>query len=247
MRINFTPAVKKEIARRAMHLCSNPDCLKFTIYSTTEENARSIAEAAHINAASGKGPRSVAKDEKELKKAENGIWLCSICHTKVDNDESYYDEGMLRDWKTNHEDVLRRIVGKDLEAALLSLRNHKQYHDEARELVSYIESRRVLHEGLDMEFPPRVLESLNNIRERVSQTKAKINPDTSLFDALNKIQLAIDEFLRAIGPETDLRALRCDGRDPVWVKFSEELLKLRSGIIIILKVISSDADYKLRW
>ena len=35
--------------------------------------------------------------------------------------------------------------------------------------------------------------------------------------------------------------------DPVWVKFSEELLKLRSGIIIILKVISSDADYKLRW
>ncbi|NNN90903.1 hypothetical protein FKN13_26535 [Vibrio sp. 2-2(9)] len=98
-----------------------------------------------------------------------------------------------------------------------------------------------------MEFPPRVLESLNNIRERVSQTKAKINPDTSLFDALNKIQLAIDEFLRSIGPETDLKTLRCNGNDPVWVKFSQELLKLRSGIIIILKVVSADVDYQLRW
>ncbi|WP_279484297.1 hypothetical protein [Aeromonas dhakensis] len=153
----------------------------------------------------------------------------------------------LRAWKVNHEDILRRIVGKDLESALLNLRNHKRYYDEARELVSYIESRRVLHEGLDMEFPPRVLESLNNIRERVSQTKAKINPDASLFYALNKIQLAIDEFLRTIGPETDLKTLRCNCNDPVWVKFSEELLKLRCGIIIILKVVSYDADYQLRW
>ena len=247
MRINFTPSVKKEIARRAMHICSNPDCLRFTVYSTTEENTRSIAEAAHINAASGQGPRAIIMDEEKLKKAENGIWLCSICHTKVDNDACYYDEKRLRAWKVNHEDILRRIVGKDLESALLNLRNHKRYYDEARELVSYIESRRVLHEGLDMEFPPRVLESLNNIRERVSQTKAKINPDTSLFDALNKIQLAIDEFLRSIGPETNLKTLRCNSNDPVWVKFSEELSKLRCGIIIILKVVSSDVDYQLRW
>ncbi|WP_423841849.1 HNH endonuclease [Aeromonas dhakensis] len=75
-----------------MHICSNPDCLRFTVYSTTEENTRSIAEAAHINAASGQGPRAIIMDEEELKKAENGIWLCSICHTKVDNDACYYDE-----------------------------------------------------------------------------------------------------------------------------------------------------------
>lgn len=182
-----------------------------------------------------------------LKSAANGIWLCRVCHTIVDDDPTRFDEARLKKMKTDHEEVIRRIVGKDLEAALIDLRNHKRYHDETRDFVSFLENKRVLYEGMDNEFPPRVLDSLELIRERLIQTRAKVNPDTDLFIALNRLQKAIDTFLRDIGKETDLRALRCDSNDPKWRRFSSELSKLRNGIVIITKVLSGNADYKLSW
>lgn len=149
--------------------------------------------------------------------------------------------------KTDHEDVIRRIVGEDLEAALLDLRNHKRYHDETREFVSFLENKRVLYEGMDHEFPPRVLDSLELIRQRLIETRARVNPDTELFTALNQLQKAINNFLRDIGKNTDLKSLQCDSTDPEWQRFSAELLKLRRGIIIIVKILSGNADYKLTW
>lgn len=140
MRVEFNNSIKQEIARRAMHLCTNPECLRFTIYSTTEKNARSLAQAAHINAASEDGPRAKAIDKEFLESADNGIWLCSGCHKKVDDDPSYYTVEMLNIWKCDHEDILRRIVGKDLEAVILDLQNNKRYHQEAKEFVSFVES-----------------------------------------------------------------------------------------------------------
>ncbi|GAA4503088.1 hypothetical protein [Pseudaeromonas paramecii] len=248
MRKNFSKKVRTEIALRSMYVCANPSCLCLTGYSTTEGKARSIAEGAHINAASDDGPRSDLKlTDGYLKSADNGIWLCKICHDKVDDDESYYSVADLKSWKTQHELVIRNIVGKDLESALLDLRASKRHHEETRDLVSFLESKRVLYEGLDFEFPPRVLDSLNLIRERISMTRAKINPNTELFVALNKLQEVIDTFLRNIGIDTDLKSLRCDSRDPKWCNFAEELKKLRSGIVIILKIIAGDAGYKLTW
>ncbi len=248
MRINFTEKIRKEIALKAMYVCANPSCLCLTGYSTTEGKARSIAEGAHINAASKKGPRSDSQLSKEyLKSSENGIWLCKICHDKVDDDDSYFSVDDLKEWKTRHESVIRNIVGKDLESALLDLRAAKRHHEETRDLVSFLESKRVLYEGLDYEFPPRVLDSLNLIRERVSNTRAKINPNSDLFLALNNLQEAVNKFLRNIGSDTDLTTLRCDSRDPKWCKFADELQDLRSGMIIILKVIAGNAGYKLTW
>ena len=248
MRINFTEKIRKEIALKAMYICANPNCLCLTGYSTTEGKARSIAEGAHINAASKKGPRSDSSlFEDYLKSSENGIWLCKICHDKVDDDDSYYCVDDLKDWKENHEKVIRNIVGKDLESALLDLRNTKRYHEETRDLISFLESKRVLHEGLDYEFPPRVLDSLNIIRERISTTRARVNPDTDLFVALNRLQEAVTKFLRDIGSDTDLTTLRCDSNDPKWCKFADELQNLRSGILIILKVLAGNAEYKLTW
>jgi hypothetical protein len=219
-----------------------------TGYGTTEGKPRAIAEAAHITPAGAAGPRAEAtKSQADTKSEKNGIWLCSICHTKIDDDPALYPAELLRRWKTDHEKVIRTIVGKDLETALLDLRNHKHYHAETREFLSFLESKRVLYEGLDQEFPPRVLESLELIRERVVQTRAKVNPDTEVFVALNKIQDAVNKFLREIGSDTDLRELRCNGGDPTWRRFSEALLRLRSGIIIILKVVAGDAGYRLTW
>ena len=247
-RDEFPDPIKRKIAQKAMFICSNPHCLRMTGYAATEGNARTIAQAAHITPAGTAGPRSDAtKSSADTKSEKNGIWLCSICHKKVDDDPKWYPDETLQRWKTDHEVVIRTIVGKDLETALLELRNRKNYHDESRELLSFLESKRVLYEGLDHEFPPRVLQSLELIRERVVQTRAKIDPNTEVFVALNRIQDAVNSFLREIGPATDLRELRCDSNNPTWVQFSQSLMRLRSGIIIIMKVVAGDAGYRLTW
>lgn len=249
MRDNFTLTVRKEIAQKAMYICANPDCLCLTGYTTTEGKARAIAEAAHINAASQNGPRATTiRDEKYLSSSENGIWLCKICHDKVDDDPVFYTEDHLKKWQKNHEERLRRIIGKDLERAILELRNERHYYDETREFISFLENRRVLYEGLDAEFPPRVLESLNMIRERITSTRAKINPETKLFSALNKLHDIICDFLRNIGHNTDLTKLRCDSFDDKWLNFSNQIRILRGDFIIIIKILSGDAGYTLsRW
>ena len=247
-RQSFSPAVAAKIAQKAMYVCSNPNCLRMTGYGTTEGKARSIAEAAHISPASKGGPRSTGKDPDASAKSEgNGIWLCSICHNKVDDDPQWYPDETLHGWKTDHEAVIRKIVGKDLEAALLDLRNQKRYHEECRDLLSFLENKRVLYEGLDREFPPRVLKSLELIRERVIQTRAKVHPDSDVWTALNQIQSAVDDFLFEIGPSTDLNTLQCDSNDPVWMKFSDALTRLRSGIIIVMRVVAGDAGYNISW
>jgi hypothetical protein len=245
---DFTEAVKKKIAQEAMFICSSTSCFRFTGYITSEGGARTIAEAAHIYAAGKDGPRAKKNaDPKELKSKENGIWLCSICHKKIDDDPKWYPESMLRQWKKDHQEILRKIVGKDLESAILDLRNHKRHHDETREFLSFLENKRVMYEGMDHEFPPRVLQSLELIRERLIQTRAKVNPDTELFTALNRLQQSIDTFLRDIGKDTDLKELRCDSNDPRWTRFSAELLKLRKGIVIIMTVLADHSGYTLSW
>src|SRR5690606_22978224 len=85
-RAEFSEKIRADIAKQAMLICSNPNCLRFTGYGTSEGNARSIAEAAHINAAKEGGPRSESALSKgELRASKNGIWLCKICHDKVDD------------------------------------------------------------------------------------------------------------------------------------------------------------------
>ncbi|WP_167467064.1 hypothetical protein [Aquitalea magnusonii] len=54
-------------------------------------------------------------------------------------------------------------------------------------------------------------------------------------------------FFGPLEMDTDLTILRCDSGDPVWRKFADELQKLRSEIVIIVKVLSGDAGYGLRW
>lgn len=144
-------------------------------------------------------------------------------------------------------DAIRQIVGKDLETALLHLRSIKQYHAECRELLSFIESRRVFTEAFDAERPDWVKDSLDEFRAFIMQLRAKVSIKTTLYEALKKLQHAVLEFLRNIGTETDLVLLRCDSRDPKWIRFCEELKKLRSGIVIITSHLAKSCDYPIFW
>ena len=88
--MNSLEAGKEKIAKQAMYICSKPDCLRSTGYDTTKGEPRTIAEAAHINPADKKGPRFDETVLRLPKVKENGIWLCRICHTIIDEDPDRY-------------------------------------------------------------------------------------------------------------------------------------------------------------
>lgn len=102
---DFSEPVKRELALRVGHRCSNPDCEHGTA-GPAEDPERSInlGTAAHINAASKKGPRYKKEQTPEERRSiDNGIWLCAVCGRKVDSDKSKHTEELLRAWKQQAE------------------------------------------------------------------------------------------------------------------------------------------------
>lgn len=247
-RDDFPQTTVRKIAQEAMFVCANDHCLRFTGYSTTEGKVRRIADAAHIAPASSKGPGAGRRTTNAARSdVSNGVWLCKICHKKVDDDPLEYPAELLRRWKNDHANVIRRIVGKDIEAALLELRTVKRHHEEMREVLSFFDSKRVFYEGLDQEFPPHVLASIELIRERITTVRARVAPDSQLFVVLGKLQEASKHFLRAIGKDTDLNTLRCDGTDPRYLKFAEELKRFRREMNLLLTPLAQATGYSLQW
>lgn len=245
---DFSDTVIREIGQSAMLICQNPTCLCLTGYSSVEGRPRRIAEAAHILPSGPKGPRtsaSAAHSHIDPASSANGLWLCKNCHSEIDGDPSRFPATELFEWKKKHRDIVVRIVGRDIEAALLNLRNEKRYHQEVRDLLSFFDSRRLLYEVMDAEFPPRVLDSLDIIRQRLVQTRALINPDSDLFPVIHSLQAAVDRLLRNVGASTDLRSLHCDNGDPKWRKFSDELKNFRREVTLIIKVLAKNSDYQL--
>lgn len=76
------------LARRAANICSNPDCVAITSGPTLDvEGTTNVSEAAHIyGASSGSSRFDSAMSPAERSAVSSGIWLCSTCHTLVDDD-----------------------------------------------------------------------------------------------------------------------------------------------------------------
>ena len=84
MRDDFSAKVKGLLAKRVGYVCSNPNCRKQTSGPQKDSNKTiNIGVAAHITAASSKGPRFDKSLTNEQRKSEsNGIWLCQkLCET----------------------------------------------------------------------------------------------------------------------------------------------------------------------
>lgn len=104
-RDGFSPQTADGLAKRAASTCSNPDCAQVTSGPSSDpEKATNVGVAAHICAASPKGPRyDATMTSGERKSASNGVWLCQRCAKLIDNDEQRYPVALLRRWKTDHE------------------------------------------------------------------------------------------------------------------------------------------------
>lgn len=114
MRDDFTDEVKRTLAGRVNNLCSNPDCRAQTSGPQTDPaKVINVGVAAHITAASARGPRySPALIPSERCSVDNGIWLCQNCAKLIDSDVQRFTEGLLRAWKMIAEDRARNSLGR---------------------------------------------------------------------------------------------------------------------------------------
>lgn len=102
------------LAARAANLCSNPDCLAITSGPAREDDsAINVGEAAHIYGGKASAARyDGAMTDEERADATNGIWLCRVCHKKIDADVAAYPAALLFEWKRDHEARVSSRLGK---------------------------------------------------------------------------------------------------------------------------------------
>ena len=112
-RDDFSDATKNNIAKRVGFLCSNPDCRCPTVGPhSIESRSISVGVAAHITAASTRGPRYDAGLTPEERRSDaNGIWLCQKCARLIDVDDERWSVEIIGSWKMEAEDHALRIIG----------------------------------------------------------------------------------------------------------------------------------------
>ncbi|MDH1549095.1 MULTISPECIES: HNH endonuclease [Pseudomonas] len=242
-RVNFSPSTVKHIAFEAHLFCSNPECCRFTSYTTTSGKPRAIAEAAHINAASLTGPRpSAISSGEDLKSASNGIWLCKICHDKIDDDPKFYPETKLREWKEKHSVFVQQLIGKDFDLVHFELYARSRNVAQIISVLGFLEGKRVFFESLDAEQPDQVLESLLEIRSRITSALGQMMKGDSASESLREINKIIRSFLTA---HPRLNELKCDATDSDFLRFFDGLQTLRINLLPKVIEIAGNVKYNL--
>lgn len=108
-REDFSAKVKQILRERVANTCSREGCGVSTIGPGAEpDKVVRIGVAAHIHAASPRGPRANPALSKEQRTSlENGIWLCTSCSVLIDQDPARYPPELLHKWRQNREAEVR--------------------------------------------------------------------------------------------------------------------------------------------
>lgn len=105
-RDNFLKDTVRELAGRAGHACSNPDCRLPTSGAAFGDEGKVVivGVAAHIKAAARGGPRyDPLQSPEERRHASNGIWLCTTHAKQIDDDAKHFTVEKLKGWKQEAE------------------------------------------------------------------------------------------------------------------------------------------------
>lgn len=113
-RIDFSEKTKTIIAKRAGYQCSFPECNKILVGpGSASDEFIELGECAHIFAAAVNGPRNRGSlSNEDLKRAENGIFLCREHHKIIDAKETEYTSELLLQYKSKHEFQISAQIGE---------------------------------------------------------------------------------------------------------------------------------------
>lgn len=92
---------------RAAGRCSRTGCQEDLTRIVDGGKNYNIGEMAHVIARSRKGPRGDGIGGADT--YHNLILLCPTCHREIDKAPDLFPEEMIRFWKQEHEDKIRRI------------------------------------------------------------------------------------------------------------------------------------------
>lgn len=230
-RDEFHLPVKRELAMRAAHFCSNPQCLRLTAGPRSGvERGLGTGHAAHICAAAELGPRyDPDQSESARTSAANGLWLCRECGDMVDKDVGGFSVEELRAWKKDHESMIAEVRQHGWSSSIELLRSNQMAPGLAREIIALIEDRRTFWARFDAEFPDRVRMSLEGLRHDLTRLRRDCAAGGPLDVVIVALGQTIRHFFDAV-ERFDLTTLRCDGGDPDWLAFASALKALRKSV-----------------
>ena len=243
VRDDFPIDVKRSLAGRVGYLCSNPGCEALTSGPHVDPSkALNLGVAAHITAASPKGPRFNRELTPEQRKdADNAIWLCQNCGKLIDNDPDRFTEDEIRRWKENAERKAFSRIGKarDSERAERSItdeegraRDLARIRAAATELTgSWIQSRRLTAK-------PQI--ALRAVIQRTQDRLAEVPLDVNgIRELLNEGARVVLEAPAGTGKTTtliQLAKLYADDGElsflidlPLWAKSRNDVLEFIAG------------------
>lgn len=105
-RDDFLSSTRDLLAKRSGYVCAYPGCKRMTVAGSEDRKSglTMTGIAAHITAASKKGPRYDPDMSPEERASEtNGIWTCQIHGKFIDDNPSKCSVEELRRWKAQHE------------------------------------------------------------------------------------------------------------------------------------------------
>ena len=230
-RDEFTLPVKRELAMRAAHFCSNPQCLRLTAGPRSgHERGLGTGHAAHICAAAEGGPRyDPNQSASQRRSAENGLWLCRECGDMVDKDHAGVTAQQLQNWKRDHEALIAEVRQRGWSSSIELLRSGQMAPGLARDIVALVEDRRAFWARFDAEFPDRVRISLDALRHDLGRLRSNCAAGSPLDTVIVALAKTIRHFFDLVEP-FDLATLRCDGGDPKWLAFEAALRALRKSV-----------------
>lgn len=230
-RDEFLAPVRRELALRAAHFCSNPSCLKLTAGpASRSDRGLQTGHGAHICAAAAGGPRyDPSQSAAERSSAANGIWLCRECGDIVDKDAGGYSVELLHQWKRSHEAMIAEVRTEGYSRSLELLRSARAQPAVAQRVLALVEDRRLFWARFDAEFPDRVRSSLDNLRHELTALRADCAPGTPMDVVIVSLGRTIRHFFDAV-ERFDLATLRCDSYDPDWREFETALKALRKSV-----------------
>jgi hypothetical protein len=92
-------------------------------------------------------------------------------------------------------DIVKRITGISTPIFGISWNPEKTERDIARQVITYLEDRRVLYTPSDMECPNHCVQSVLQIREFLTSKIAEIPDKTELSNSLRAMRTACRKFL----------------------------------------------------
>jgi hypothetical protein len=149
---------------------------------------------------------------------------------------------MLYEWKKIHSGFIQKLVGKDFDLVHFELYAHSRNTAQSVSILGYLEGKRVFFDALNIEHPNQVLESLIEIRSRITTACGQMLQGESASETLREINKKIRKFLTE---NPQLNELKCDSRDPDFLRFCNELQTLRADILPKVIEIADSLKYEI--